>query len=405
MSLIKATIDNNYNYNVLSNDIKYYLENKQLFRGIIMKDCFNRIHHDSTNFIPIDFNNTVIFTSIMSFIQNNNILANKIRKYVHSIIKEFKNIMCIDGEAYMYGLISNASQIIHFSNSEFICKDCEYNSKFYSKKVLNHLIDYNKSDDIYIPNNVNYCIINLSRLNKTLISKINTIFFKKIIIINCCHSDFWKKIKLLSNYKLVKRKKFIDGKLGYFITVNVLIHKNNFISIGSSCVLSWNLKRMGLRNTSYPFDWSNTSINQITSVFKNNFKDYEKIKIKKISSNHVDFNSGKPSYILKNNYNITFAHELCNENDIDEFINKLLKRIKKFKEHVFPTFVRFETCDVNKEKYNELMILLHKYFDNFEFILISHSNPHIKGISHIYLNVDFFDWKYEHFNWNKICNV
>ena len=38
MSLIKATIDNNYNYNVLSNDIKYYLENKQLFRGIIMKE-------------------------------------------------------------------------------------------------------------------------------------------------------------------------------------------------------------------------------------------------------------------------------------------------------------------------------------------------------------------------------
>ena len=73
-----------------------------------------------------------------------------------------------------------------------------------------------------IQKNHNYSmIINLSKLVVNLLKIINVSNVKLLIIISCHHDDFWKKIKYLSNYKLISRKQIINTN--NFITVNCFI--------------------------------------------------------------------------------------------------------------------------------------------------------------------------------------
>ena len=414
MSIIKTTINNNNNNSdkcnkVLSLHIRNYLHNNPKFIGNIIQDCFNNIHVNNKNNVAQLFVNDIVFISTTSFQQNNIILGQRIRKYVLNIINNINNLTsltCIGGESYLYGLISNVNKIIHFTNNKSIHNDAIFNLKMYKKEIINNLCDYNKTEGIIFDDSSYYCIMNLSSLNKKLIEKINNNFFKKIIIINCNEKDFWKKIKLLKNYTLIKRKKFVNYNLHYFITVNVLINKNNFISLGSNCSVAWNLKKYNLRQISFPFDWTNCKINELNDVLKNDFKDFNKLEIKKYSDLHPYFssNDNQGTFILKNKYNITFAHEVLLEYEINTFSNKLANRINKFKNMKNPTFIRLEQVSVKREKYIELVELLKRYFDIFELILVSRENPQIKEINHINLNVNFIDWKYEHFNWNDLFN-
>ena len=399
MSIIKTTIySNTYDKCVLSNNISNYLNEHKNYRGLITEDYLGKVYTSEKQRVPNDFLNKIIFISLSSFQQNNKQMAHKIRNYIKDIIISFNSLICIGGESYMYGMVLIQGNIYHLTNSKAIYDDVNYNLQFYNKVIANKLVDYNDENQITIPSNYYYCIINLSRLNINLIKKLNCCYLKKIIIINCHHDDFWKKIKYLTNYTLIKRKRFIDYKIGYFVTVNIFVHKDNYISLGSNCAVAWNLKRYKLRHMSLPFDWANTKISNLIDVLQNNFSVYEKIKIKKYSDNHQSLITNKGTFIVKNKYDITFAHEILKNDNIDMFSIKLLDRIEKFKSLKFPTFIRLEMANVNKIKYLELVNTIKKYFNDFIFILISHENPNIKHIKHIYLN-DFIDWRYENFNW------
>lgn len=161
-------------------------------------------------FIPQYFNNKIVFYSWKSFQQNNLNLGKMIHKYTIDLIKT-KNIISIGGESYLYG------NGIFYTNNKTILEDSKYNGVKCSK-----LIDYNKTK---LGLNGNDIIMNLSKLNVNLLKQINNSCSNRIIIINCHHKDFWKKIKYLSNYKLISRKQFIDFNIKYFITVNLFIKK------------------------------------------------------------------------------------------------------------------------------------------------------------------------------------
>jgi hypothetical protein len=85
----------------------------------------------------------------------------------------------------------------------------------------------------------------------------------------------------------------------------------------------------------------------------------------------------------------------------DEFENKLIKRIFKFKTLKNPVFIRLETSN-NINNYNILIQELDKYFDNYKFILISKINPNNSKIIHYKLDNIFNDWKYNNLNWKNI---
>lgn len=193
------------------------------YEGFSITDCFDRVYLYKKDFIPQYFNDKIIFISAKSFQQNHIILSKLIRNYTINLIKSEKEILCIGGESYIYGLCNDKTEIIyHYTNNINIYKDCEYNNKFYRKEIKNNYIDYNNKNLAIIPN-IRVCLINLSTLTRNLINILNNNIYEKIIIISCHHDDFWKKIKNLTNYKLNKREYFICYILGYFITVNIFI--------------------------------------------------------------------------------------------------------------------------------------------------------------------------------------
>lgn len=212
MFLIKTKItdgNNNLLHPILNRFIKH-----NHFKGDIALDYRNRVRiHNSL--IPFLLNKKIIFKYLDTFQQNNSYLSNKIRKYVFLNIDN--NVMCIGGESYIYGI--ECDNFIYYSNCDKLCFESDYNSN--SKSI--YIKDYNKLDKKQFKIIYPIVIINLSKLNKELLLLLNSFEIYKIIIINCHHKDFWKKIKYLDKFKLINREKFIVKN--YFITVNIL-YKN-----------------------------------------------------------------------------------------------------------------------------------------------------------------------------------
>lgn len=368
------------------------------------------------------FNNQVVFISDNSFKQNKSV-AKDIRKYVNENIN-YKNITTIGGESYLIGLTNNKIiNVINYTNSKIIYDDANFNNKFYKKINENNLIDYNNCIKIKTSD---LLIINLAKLNQNLIKIINNCNFYQIIIINCHHSDFWKKIKLLSSYNLISRKQFITNNsqeysvTHNFITVNLFTLKqikSTFISLGGNCAIAYQLKRLGLRDKSYPFDWCKMSINKLNKVLENDFKHFSDVEINKYSENHLLENdpifSNSGSYIVKNKYNISFAHELKTDNkeELDKFKQIIERRIKRFKElkRKEITFVILNLENKKNDNLNAEILLknLKIYFTNFKLIYIGSNLNYIKEINkeitYIKINVnEWVDWKYSNLDWKNI---
>lgn len=329
------------------------------------------------------FNNEYVFISDNSFKQNSQI-ATHLRKYVNTQIN-YTNISAIGGESYLYGLTNKQiTHINHYSNSESIINDARVNNNFYKKKLYNSIINYNTFNRI---KHADLLIVNLAKLNINLLTQINKRYYKQIIIINCHHDEFWKRLPLLSNYKLSSRKQFITDS--YFVTVNVLNNKNKipiFIPFGTTCTMSYQLNEVGLRYQAFPFDWSKTSINQLNKVLTNGFDSFSDIKIKKWSDNHPHLDNNGGSFIISNLYNITFAHEMIDKNPIDEFKKILDKRLVRLLSHK-DDYIKFVIFNTGKKLDTTLLSLnLKKYFINFDILEIQSDEQ-------------FTDWQYSHMNW------
>lgn len=353
-------------------------------RGNKILDYRNRTRIDE-KYIPQYFNNEIKFISYKSFQQNNLVLSKQIRKFVSENIKN--NIIAIGGEGYLYNY-----NCYFYTNSKSIIDDATYNG--YNHNNL-HLIDYNEYKfDFNIVDNI---LLNLSRLNENIVKQINLSLCNTIIIISCHHKDFWKKIKLLTNYKLCLRKKFIDWKSKYFITVNILKRKS-FIPLGGNCSITYWLNEKKLRVKAFPYDWCQIKITQVINSLLNDFKDYSDIKIIKNSKSHN-------SYLVRNKYG-KFSHEIFDGN-IKIFEEKIKRRINRFSNYKNPHFIRIEIFKYRDNRNyinycNQLINILEKLFGNFEFTLISKINPKNPKIRWFYLEDFSEDWKYSFVEWDKI---
>lgn len=348
------------------------------------------------------FNKTPVFISEESFKQNYQI-AKELRNYTNELLnsininQKYKNLISIGGESYLYGITNPIIRYItNYTNSKFIYNDVILNNKIYKKNIINYLIDYNIYT--YIKNG-DILIINNSKLNINLLKIINTRFYKYIIIINCHHIEFWNRLKYLNNYKLLKRKQFITDN--YFVTVNLLKYKYQrpvFISLGNTCAIANQLNILGLRKQSYPFDWCKISLDKLNKVLENKFKNFSNIRIKKFSNKHEyiynketkqninnkiitklktsNKSNSNGSYILTNDYNIEFAHELYINNQ--ESLEKLKKtidlRIERFIKlsHKKIIFIIFDL--LNKNQLIKLINNLKKYFTIFKILYINIDN-------------------------------
>jgi hypothetical protein len=178
-----------------------------------------------------------------------------------------------------------------------------------------------------------------------------------------------------------------------------------FISLGGNCAVSYQLNDSGLKEESYPFDWCEISIQKIIKVLEKKFKNYENIEIIRYSETHIHLEETKGSFLLKNGDGIKFAHELKNEEELEEFKNSISRRIKRFLELKNPIFVRIETKNLSKEqmkKYKQLEDILDKYFTNYKIRLISKEKYESEKTKWFSLEKFSADWTYPNIDWNKI---
>ena len=351
----------------------------------------------------VKFNNSNVYINKNSFLQNN--LISKELRFDVNLELNCNNIVSIGGESYLFGLTNeNIISIINYTNSKYIFDDAILNNKIYNKHLKNYLIDYNLFTKI---KNADTLIINLAKLNINLLNVINNRFYQKIIIINCHHDEFWKRIKLLTNYKLIKRKQYITNN--NFITVNILKYKYSipiFIPIGNNCSVAYQLKKLNIRYNSYPFDWAKMNIRKLNRVLENDFKDYSKLRIHKFSNNHLDnIHNIHGTYILKNSYNINFAHELLDIHDLNKLEFLFEKRINKIIncKNNYIVFVLLNLEAIMDSEIELLITNLKKHFNNFKILYIS--NYKIKNNDYIIqYNIDNYwtDWKFNHLNWYDI---
>ena len=188
-----------------------------------------------------------------------------------------------------------------------------------------------------------------------------------------------------------------------------------FVSLGSNCSVSYQLAKYNIKTIALPFDWCQININQLISVFENNFENFSNFEILKESSTHnlIENNKiiGDSSLILKNSYNIRFAHEILSKYSLEEFTIKMNERIKRFiklKKNL--TFVRIELSPIKNDyinKIQKLLVLLDKYFINYELILIVPNILKFDNAKIICYTYDTFssDWKMDHLPWNSYFNL
>jgi hypothetical protein len=381
-------------YNIYTEKIYYFFMSKHSFKQNIM------IRKELRNYV-----NWIIYKNINNLIEH--------YKYIPTVT-------CIGGESYIYGMFNNFYNMNHYTNSKYIYSDLLENNNLYKKKIDNYLIDYSTYKDI---KNADILILNLAKLNLNLLKQCNNRFYKYIIIINCHHIEFWNRIKHLNNYKLISRKQFIVTN--YFVTVSVLQYTKNipiYISLGNTCAIAKQLQNTGLRNISFPFDWCKLGIKQVNKVLNNNFTNYSNLQVVKFSTNHryihsTNVNSG--SYLLKNSYNILFAHELykistsmiSGSSDIDKMSNKIINRIDNFdiyKNHYLRFVIHSSTIEYKqinllinnlKTKFTNFIILYITNKENNTY-LYNHPNQNsIKIITIDYNIIDWKDWTLSSINW------
>lgn len=176
-----------------------------------------------------------------------------------------------------------------------------------------------------------------------------------------------------------------------------------YITLGSACCVTYQLNKYNLRDEAYPFDWAKINLTQLITILENNFLNYDTIIIKKLSDNHNGL-------LLKNDYNVQFAHEVKSEYELDEFNNKMKNRINRFNSiNEKVTFIRIELTPIKLnfiENINKLCLLLNKYSNNCILKLIINSDiifDDLPSNIKIYKFTDYsFEWKMDHIDWYTI---
>lgn len=197
--------------------------------------------------------------------------------------------------------------------------------------------------------------------------------------------------------------------------------KHTFVSLGSNCAITYWLNVFKLRHCAYPFDWTNIDIIKLIDVLSNDFYEYDTtLYIKRLSDKHFNQETKteteietKSTYLITNKYNITFAHEVLNASDIDNFKKSILNRIERFRLlscTKFITFIRIELSPIKKTYWthiDKLIELLDKINKHYSLIIIIHKDSIIPSVSHSSIKIFFFDsfspdWKMPSINWKLI---
>jgi len=198
-----------------------------------------------------------------------------------------------------------------------------------------------------------------------------------------------------------------------------------YISLGSTCCISYQLQQLNLRNKAYPFDWIRTkSLKKVIKCLESSFDgftDLEYLDIKKefTFQESDDFRLDAVTGIIsaKNKYNMTFLHDFAKNNidDKPKVIDKYNRRIEHFYQTINDqsiniVFVRYDTSYNEKNIFDLIKILDQISKANYKLLVIINTikskliqpNPKLI-IKQIDSHTD--DWKLDNIDWNILFKI
>ena len=205
----------------------------------------------------------------------------------------------------------------------------------------------------------------------------------------------------------------------------------NYISLGSSCSVAYQLQKHKIRKCAYPFDWIRIiKLSDITNILKNDFCNYiescEKINESysypiSNNDNFPDKNNVDKSIIMRNKYNVRFYHDFGKNTLKDDVVIKYRRRIARFmdmiKNNQIIHFVRDEIKinKINIQMVEDFISMIKSMNDNIQFklIIILHNTKNKKHELLDYKNEnvyiindikEFGDWVRPNVDWESIFN-
>lgn len=202
-------IDKN-SYDLACPEIKEYYDLHK-YEGFIIRDS-NGCVHTTHNIYPQLFCNKIIMMNSLAFSQTSIYLANNLRPFVLSLIPKHTKITCIGGESYCYGILSQ-NEFVHYTNSQIISDDCNYNAP----DILSDVINYSKPELKVIYQD--FCILNVSCIVRELLEYVCK-NVKTVLIISCHENDFQKKRKFMPD---ISERHFIKCEItGIEVSINMI---------------------------------------------------------------------------------------------------------------------------------------------------------------------------------------
>lgn len=163
----------------------------------------------------------------------------------------------------------------------------------------------------------------------------------------------------------------------------------NYISLGPTCSVAYQLEKLNLKKESLPFDWIRcNSIFNVLNLIKNNFEGFfedlthvkdSSSKFPFISDDDQQFDNIKEmeTKIYKSKH-IGFFHDFKDGISIDDVKEKYNRRIKRFYEKIRnkSVFIRDDIHFKNENipYYNELNKILKEYNNENQLVLIININ-------------------------------
>ena len=164
----------------------------------------------------------------------------------------------------------------------------------------------------------------------------------------------------------------------------------HFISLGSFCSVASELKHLGFRDCSSPFDQVISNCIAVEKLIDSHFKNF-------LDYNTLEQNSEIHKY-YKNKYNIHFFHDFDKYTPLRKQLksvqNKYNKRIKNFYKNITePTFFIRYISDKNELQYLEknyfnILEKFQKYNEENEIIFIANNNLISKFLNIYYVEKD-----------------
>ena len=187
----------------------------------------------------------------------------------------------------------------------------------------------------------------------------------------------------------------------------ITMSSKKYISLGGNCAIAYHIKKLTKQPT-YPFDWCQITLLQLKEVLEEDFRNFDKVRLVKFSEKHppdTDLQSSDGSWILKNSFQVKFAHQVLDRLQLPLFIERLQVRINRFKDlrsgNEELRFLRLETSRWRPifDKYlKKILEILSERYEDFRMVLWVQKDSKVL-VENKFLEIRYFeefseDWRY-----------